>query len=111
MGGLLRREWQVLARNRAQVINPLAFLSDAGRYVIIASFAGADHHPPWYHNLVAEPNVTVEVGADTIEMTATVVDEPERSALYAKVAADMPIFDEYQSRTDRVIPVVVLTPR
>jgi deazaflavin-dependent oxidoreductase (nitroreductase family) len=92
-------------------VNPLAYLEDGDRLVIIASFAGAPKHPPWYHNLVANPEVTVEVGTEKYEALATVVGEPERTELYGKVAAAMPVFDEYQSRTERVIPVVVLTRR
>ena len=92
-------------------VNPLAYLADGERYVIIASFAGADNHPPWFHNLQANPAVSIEVGADTVDVTATVADEPERTELYAKMADAMPIFDEYQSKTERVIPVVLLTKR
>lgn len=92
-------------------VNPLAYLADGDRYVIIASFAGADNHPPWFHNLLANPDVTIEVGAETFDARATVAAEPERTALYAKVAGAMPVFAEYQSKTERVIPVVLLTRR
>jgi deazaflavin-dependent oxidoreductase (nitroreductase family) len=92
-------------------VNPLAYLSDGDRLVVIASFAGAPNHPPWYHNLLANPDVVVEVGDEKLEAVATVAHEPERTELYAKMAAAMPIFDEYQARTDRVIPVVLLTRR
>lgn len=92
-------------------VNPLAYLSDGDRFVVIASFAGAPNHPPWYHNLVANPEVVVEVGTEKLEAVATVAEEPERTELYAKMAAAMPVFDEYQARTDRVIPVVVLNRR
>ena len=99
------------AKSGESRVNPLAYLADGERYVIIASFAGAPHSPPWYHNLVANPEVSVEVGAEQLDMLATVVDEPERSELYARMAGVMPVFNEYQSKTERVIPVVVLTPR
>ena len=92
-------------------VNPLAYTMDGDRYVIIASFRGAPNSPPWYHNLVAGPDVTIEVGADTVAVTATVAQEPERSELYAKMADAMPVFNEYQSKTERVIPVVLLTRR
>ena len=73
--------------------------------------SGAPNSPPWYHNLVANPDVSIEVGAEHVDVRAAVVDEPERTALYARMAAAMPVFNEYQSKTERVIPVVVLTPR
>ena len=79
--------------------------------MIIASFRGAPSSPPWYHNLVASPDVTIEVGADTVAVTATVAEEPQRTELYAKMADAMPVFNEYQSKTERVIPVVLLTKR
>ena len=97
------------ARSGQPRVNPLAYTRDGDRLVVIASFAGASHHPPWYHNLVASPGVTVEVGGEKFEASASVAEEPERTALYDKMASAMPIFSEYQSRTERVIPVVLLT--
>jgi deazaflavin-dependent oxidoreductase (nitroreductase family) len=90
-------------------INPLAYVADAERLVIVASFAGAPTNPPWYHNLLANPEVGVEVGSEEYRAIATVAEEPERSALYEKVAAALPAFSEYQSKTTRVIPVILLT--
>ena len=92
-------------------VNPLAYLADGDRYVIIASFAGAPNNPPWYHNLLANPQATIEVGAETIDVTANVVAEPRRTELYSKMADAMPVFNDYQDRTERVIPVVMLTRR
>ncbi len=92
-------------------VNPLAYMADGDRLVVIASFAGAPNHPPWYHNLIANPDVTVEVGSEKFEASASVADEPHRSELYDRMASLMPIFNEYQSRTERVIPVVLLTKR
>ena len=89
-------------------INPLAYLGDGDRLIVIASFAGAATNPPWYHNLLANPQVTVEVGEDKYQANASIVAEPKRSELYEKMAAAMPAFAEYQSKTDRVIPVVAL---
>ena len=88
--------------------NPLVYVEDAGRIVIVASFAGAPNSPPWFHNLKANPEVTVEVGSERYQARATIVDEPERTRLYQQMEAAMPIFTEYQSKTSRVIPVVVL---
>ena len=89
--------------------NPLAFLDEGECLIIIASFAGSPTHPPWYYNLQANPEVTVEVGTDKYQALASVVKEPERSDLYAKIAAERPAFAEYEQKTTRVIPVIALT--
>ncbi|MFC1997686.1 nitroreductase family deazaflavin-dependent oxidoreductase [Chloroflexota bacterium] len=91
-------------------INPVATLPDGEGYVIMASKGGRPTHPDWYYNLVADPEVTVEVGADKFEALAKVTEGPERSALFNKMAAKYPIFSEYQEKTTRVIPVITLTP-
>ena len=91
--------------------NPLAYLRDGDRYVIIASYAGAPTNPPWFHNLVAHPNVKVEVGTQSFDARAEVVTEPERSELYRRMEAVMPVFSEYQRKTKRSIPVVALRRR
>lgn len=90
-------------------INPLVCLCDGDRYIIIASYEGAPTNPPWYYNLLSNPEVGVEVGSEQFAARATVLDEPERTELYAKMVKIMPIFTEYQSKTTRVIPVVALT--
>jgi len=82
---------------------------DGERYVIIASKGGAPKHPDWYHNIIANPIVNVEVGIEKFEAEATVQSEPERTRLYNQMAEVMPGFAEYQKKTSRVIPVVVLT--
>jgi deazaflavin-dependent oxidoreductase (nitroreductase family) len=92
-------------------VNPLAYLPDGKRYVIIASFAGAPNNPPWYHNLVANPDVSVEVGTEKVNVHATVLGEPDRTNLYKKMAAAMPPFAEYEKKTTRKIPVIALTRR
>jgi deazaflavin-dependent oxidoreductase (nitroreductase family) len=90
-------------------INPVAYITDAGRYVIIASKGGAPTNPDWFHNLTANPEVGVEVGTEQFQARATVTEEPERTELYAKVAALYPNFADYAQRTDRAIPVITLT--
>lgn len=90
-------------------VNPLICTQDGDRYVIIASKAGAPSNPDWYYNVMANPEVTVELGSDKFEAIATVADEPERTELYNKAAASFPGFAEYEQKTDRVIPVVILT--
>ena len=89
-------------------VNPLAFTGDGDNLVVIASKGGSPTHPDWYRNLVAHPNVTVEVGADRFEARARVAEGDERTRLFAAQAAIMPGFAEYQRKTSRQIPVVVL---
>ena len=92
-------------------VHPLAFTRDGDNYVIIASKGGSPTHPAWYHNLVANPEVTVEVGTDKFAARARVTEGEERERLYAAQAAIMPGFAEYQRKTSRQIPVVVLEPK
>jgi len=91
-------------------VNPVAYLHDDGRYVVFASKAGAPTNPAWYHNLKAHPEATIEVGGDTIAVTAREVTREERDRLFSAQAERSPQFAEYQQKTDRLIPVVVLTP-
>ena len=98
------------AKSGKSRINPLAYQADEGRYVVFASKGGAPTNPDWYHNLKAHPNVTVEVGTDTIDVVASEATGEERDRLYRMQAERTPQFAEYQQKTDRVIPVMVLTP-
>ena len=98
------------ARSGQPRLTPLAYLRDGDRLVVIASNGGAPKHPAWYHNLVANPKVGVEVGAEQFYARATVAQEPERARLFAKMAAKSPAFTAYQQKASpRVIPVVTLT--
>jgi deazaflavin-dependent oxidoreductase (nitroreductase family) len=90
--------------------SPVVFSTDDGRRVIIASKAGAPHHPHWYLNLVANPEVTVEVPGETYQARAVVAEGAERDRLYQQQAEQMPNFAEYAEKTTREIPVVVLEP-
>jgi deazaflavin-dependent oxidoreductase (nitroreductase family) len=87
---------------------PLAFTRDGDRFVIIASKGGSPTSPDWYHNLVRNPNVTLEVGGEVFAARATVAQGEERDRLYANQARQMPNFAAYQLKTPRQIPVVVL---
>lgn len=98
------------AKSGKRRVNPLGYLNDDGRYVVFASKAGAPTNPDWYHNLKAHPNVTIEVGTDTIEVVASEATGEDRDRLYRTQAERVPQFAEYQKQTDRVIPVIVLTP-
>ena len=97
------------AKSGKTYINPLAYTKDGERFVIIASFGGAPKNPSWYHNLVANPEVTVEVGSERFQAKATVTTGEERQRLYDRQAEQMPNFAEYAKKTTRQIPVIVLT--
>jgi deazaflavin-dependent oxidoreductase (nitroreductase family) len=99
------------ARSGESRINPVAYTADDGRYVIIASKGGAPEHPAWYHNLKANPEVTIEVADDTHDVRASEAVGDERDRLYAAMAGVMPQFAEYQKQAGRTIPVMVLSPR
>lgn len=88
--------------------SPVVYTRDGDRFVIIASKAGAPTNPDWFHNLVANPEVTAEVGTETFSARATVTSGEERARLYDAHAALMPGFAEYAQKTTREIPVVVL---
>jgi deazaflavin-dependent oxidoreductase (nitroreductase family) len=90
---------------------PLVYTRDGERYVIIASKGGAPTHPAWYHNLLAHPTVTLEVGDETFQADTSVAQGAERRRLYDAQAAMMPAFAGYELKTDRVIPVVTLVRR
>jgi deazaflavin-dependent oxidoreductase (nitroreductase family) len=97
------------ARTGREHTTPLAFHNDGDRLVIIASMGGAPKHPAWYHNIVASREAEVEVGDDRFVVRATPIpDGPERDRLYEQQAQIMPGFREYELKTTRKIPVVVL---
>lgn len=97
------------AKSGQERINPVAYTKDGDRIVIIASKGGAPTHPDWYYNIVANPQLTVEVGTEKFNVNAAVAEEPERSRLYEKMVEVMPGFAEYKAKTSREIPVIVLT--
>jgi len=90
-------------------VNPVAYITDNERLVIVASKGGAPAHPDWYHNVVAHPKVSVEVGTKQFQAKATVTKEPERTRLYEEMSTVNPGFAEYKQKTDRIIPVITLT--
>ena len=96
------------AKSGRQHTTPVVYTRDGDRLVIIASKAGAPTNPAWYHNLVAHPEVTVEVGTESMRMRAVVTEGEERTRLYDAQAALMPNFAEYAKSTTRVIPVIAL---
>jgi len=90
---------------------PLTYVPDGDRYIVTAGNAGSDRHPAWYHNLLANPEATVEVGREAFDAVAVIADEAEHGALYERFAAVYPVAEDYQAQTARQIPVVILTRR
>ena len=98
------------AKSGQERINPVAYIKDGNRFVISASKGGAPTNPDWYHNIIAHPLVTLEVGTEQFQARAEVTSEPERTRLYDKIVEMMPSFAEYREKTTRSIPVITLTP-
>jgi deazaflavin-dependent oxidoreductase (nitroreductase family) len=96
------------AKSGNERVNPMMYLDLDGRRFVFASKAGADTNPDWYHNLVANPRVTAEVGTETYAADAAPLRREERDKVYAEQAKRYPGFAEYQEKTSRVIPVVEL---
>ena len=97
------------AKSGQKRTSPVMYLPDNNRFIIFASKAGAPTNPDWYHNLIAHPEATSEVGTETFPVTATVVTGEERDRLYAMQAKRFPQFAEYETKTTRKIPVIALT--
>ncbi len=97
------------AKSGQERINPVAYVTDGDRLVIVASKGGGPTNPDWYYNLRANPLVTVEVGTEQFQARASISSEPERTRLYNKMVEMLPGFAEYQRQTTRVIPVITLT--
>ena len=96
------------ARTRARRVTPLMYQDVGSDYAIFASKAGADTNPDWFHNLVADPQTEVEVGSETIPVTARVAEGEERDGIWSRQKQGFPQFAQYEANTPRVIPVVVL---
>ena len=94
-----------------RLTSPLTYIMDGDRAVVAASRTGMDHHPAWYLNLVANPDVEVQMRGDVRPMRAHTADDAERAVLWPKLVAANPDYGAYQARTQRKIPVIVLAPR
>ena len=90
--------------------NPLASFRDGDRYVVVASKGGAPTNPDWYGNLLANPRASIEDGKEQLAVTAVPAGPDERSRLWAMITEKNPAFADYQRKTTRTIPVVILTP-
>lgn len=100
------------AKSGAERLNPLVHVREGATVYLPASAAGAPKHPDWYHNVIANPDVTIEIGEQTQRMRAEpIMNRAERDRVYAMFVEIMPGFAEYEEKAgDRVIPVVALTP-
>ncbi len=98
------------AKCGAQRVSPLVYQAVGDSYAIFASNNGADSHPAWYHNLLANQRTSVEVGTATREVLARVADDAERARIWARQMQRSPGFAEYEAKTSRKIPVVILEP-
>jgi deazaflavin-dependent oxidoreductase (nitroreductase family) len=97
------------ARSGQERINPLAYQQVGGDYAVFGSKGGAPTNPDWYRNLIAHPGVTVEVGTETFQGTARVLEGDEREQVWSRQKEHAPGFAEYEQRTSRQIPVVLIS--
>jgi deazaflavin-dependent oxidoreductase (nitroreductase family) len=98
------------ARLGVSRVNPVGYLADESRYVIFASNGGAPRNPAWYHNLRAKPRTRIEVGRKLIEVVAEEATGEERERLFRRASERFPDLAKHARKTDRDIPVIVLTP-
>ncbi len=98
------------AKSGVERVNPMMYQADGARFVVFASKAGAPTNPDWYHNLVAHPRASVEVGGKTIAVNARIADGEERTRLWNTQKERYPGFADYENKTTRVIPVIILEP-
>ncbi len=99
------------ARTGKERVNPLIYQRVDGGYAVFASKAGAPDNPDWYHNLKANPQATVEVGTDTVAVEAREAVGEERDEIFERQKQAWPTFAEYEQKTDRTIPVMILQPK
>lgn len=99
------------ARSGLPRITPLGYMPYGDRLLVVASNLGSPNHPDWYRNLVTHPQVTIEIGSETFEATAVVIEGTERDRLWARAVASYPFLAEHQAKTTRQIPIVALVRR
>ncbi len=99
------------AKSGLRRTTPIMYIPDGDRLLVIASNAGAPAHPHWYRNLVAHPDVTVEVGTETFDATAVFTQGAERDRLWTRIVELYPFFTEHQAKITRLIPVIALSRR
>ncbi len=96
------------AKSNQPRINPLVYFKNGDAFVVIASKGGAPSNPDWYYNILAHPEVTLEVGTERFNAHATVPERQERDSIFADIVKQAPGFGEYQQKTSRILPVVEL---
>jgi deazaflavin-dependent oxidoreductase (nitroreductase family) len=99
------------AKSGAKRTSPLLYIPDGERVAIVASKGGHTRHPAWFHNLRANPDTTIQVGSERRSVRARIATGEERARLWRRAVASWSQYADYQARTDREIPVVVLEPR
>jgi deazaflavin-dependent oxidoreductase (nitroreductase family) len=99
------------AKSGKERLAPLMYRPLEGGYAVFASKAGAPDNPDWYHNLLANPHASIEVGTDTVTVRSRVADDDERAGIWSAQKSEWPQFAEYEANTDRTIPVVILEPQ
>lgn len=97
------------AKSGQRRTTPMMYIPDGDCLLVIASNAGAPAHPDWYYNLVAHPHVTVEIGPETFDATAVIVEGEERHRLWTRIVELYPFFAEHQAKVSRQIPVIALS--
>jgi len=98
------------AKSGQERVNPMMYRTVGGGYAVFASKAGAPTNPDWYYNLVAHPEVTAEIGTETVHLTARVASDAEREPIWTAQKTEYPGFQDYETKTSRQIPVVILEP-
>ncbi len=98
------------ARSGQPYTTPLIYGRDGDRYLVVASRGGAPTHPQWYRNLVKNPEVEIQVKSDRLQANARPATAEEKPALWSKMAGTWPAYNDYQKRTSREIPVVIIEP-
>jgi deazaflavin-dependent oxidoreductase (nitroreductase family) len=99
------------AKSGEERVSPVMYQSVGDAFAIFASYAGGPNNPAWYHNLLANPDASIEVGTEQIEVTARVAGDEEREPIWVRQKREYPGFADYESKTSRTIPVVILEPR
>lgn len=99
------------AKSGEERVNPVLYKDGGDHYIIFASMAGGPKNPAWYHNLLTNPEVSIEVGTETVDVVARVTEGEERAVIWEPWKAEVPAFAEYEQLTERKIPVIILQPR
>jgi deazaflavin-dependent oxidoreductase (nitroreductase family) len=98
------------AKTGQERVNPVMYQAVGNGYAVFASKGGAPDNPDWYHNLVANPQVRAEIGTETVDLTAHVADSQTRESIWTEQKSTFPGFADYEQKTTRQIPVVILDP-